>query len=520
MKKLFTLLAIVPMCICAQERIMVVADPHVFAVTLFDNGQAFTDMMESQRKMLDLSEATWKETMDLVLAAKPDLLLIPGDLTKDGETDSHSVVQRDLQNLNEQGIKTLVIPGNHDLGGTAYTYFGDQKQVATTISDSQWWTYYESVTNGLIAKDANSHSYAAEPLEGLTVLGIDGSHNNAGTGYLSPETLAWILAQADAAKAKGHMIIAMCHWQLMDHFDKQASLESSCQLKDAAAVRDSLIQHGVHAVLTGHFHVNGMTTYRNGTDSLVEITTGSPITFPCPYRMLTVSKDRKDLSVNTGYITSLPGIEDLYTYSRDWMAVHTHNMITVLAPKVWSRVDEAKDKLSEAGIPEVAVEQIMECIPKTEEERIALVDKHIGNTVVELYLLHSEANEPDHKEADSLAQALYKGMDNMIDEVLSAKPAVKIVFGGTMKVFAKSLAQEPVQSLVEDKTQWSSTNPDRTDDLTLSLTIGDGYEPIEQGCENIQSDKAQASKILRNGQLYLLYNGRIYDVQGRRIGNW
>lgn len=517
MKKLFTLLAIVPMCICAQERIMVVADPHVFAVTLFDNGQAFTDMMKSQRKMLDISEATWKETVSLVEAAKPDLLLIPGDLTKDGETDSHSVVQRDLQYLNEQGIKTLVIPGNHDIGGTAYSYFGDQKRAATTISDSQWWTYYQSVTSGLIAKDANSHSYAAEPLEGLTVLGIDGAHNNAGTGYLSEQTLAWILAQADAAKEKGHMIIAMCHWQILEHFDKQSSLESSCRLKEADAVRDSLMQHGVHAVLTGHFHVNGMTTYRNGNDSIIEITTGSPITFPCPYRLLTVSKDRKDLSIATDYITALPGIENLYTYSRDWMAVHTHNMITVLAPKVWSRMDEAQDKLKEAGIPEYAVGQLMECIPATNEERIALVDKHLGSTVVDLYLLHSEANEPDHKEADSLAQALYKGMDNMIDEVLSAKPAIKIVFGSTIKLFAKSLAQEPLQSLVEDKTQWASTNPDRTDDLSLQLTIGEGYVPIELGCENIQSDKAPCTKVIHNGQLYLLYNGTIYDVLGRIV---
>ena len=37
---------------------------------------------------------------------------------------------------------------------------------------------------------------------------------------------------------------------------------------------------------------------------------------------------------------------------------------------------------------------------------------------------------------------------------------------------AKDLAQEPVQSLVEDKTQWKQKeDADRTDDLHLTLTV-------------------------------------------------
>jgi len=516
MKKLFLLAVLVPMMMSAQERIMVIADPHVMAASLHDNGKAFTDMMAKQRKMLDLSEAAWKEMMALVQTSQPDLLLIPGDLTKDGEIVSHNIVVNDLILLNELGIKTLLIPGNHDIGGTSYQYFGEETTPVATLKDNEWWSYYESVSSGLVAKDANSHSFAAEPFEGITVLGIDGAHNSAGTGYLSEQTLAWILNQADAANEKGHMIIAMCHWQLMDHFDKQGSLESACQLKDAANIRDSLMQHGVHVVLTGHFHVNGITTYRNGSDSIMEITTGSPITFPCPYRLLTASKDRKTLQVETAYLSSLPEIDDLYTYSRSWMAVHAHDMIYQMAPRVWSRVDEMKSKIA-AQLGEAMTEQLMDCIPDTEEERITLVDKHLGSTVVDLYLLHSEANEPDHKEADSLAQALYTGMNNMIDEVLDAKPVIKYAIGGTIKSLANSMAQEPLQSLVEDKTQWASESPDRTDDLMLYATIANGYDPIQHRCENVNSRPSDAHKVLRHGQLYLIYKGHVYNVQGQKI---
>jgi hypothetical protein len=36
--------------------------------------------------------------------------------------------------------------------------------------------------------------------------------------------------------------------------------------------------------------------------------------------------------------------------------------------------------------------------------------------------------------------------------------------------------------------------------------------------ENVQGDKVQSTKVLRDGQLYLMYNGTMYDVQGKVKG--
>ena len=43
---------------------------------------------------------------------------------------------------------------------------------------------------------------------------------------------------------------------------------------------------------------------------------------------------------------------------------------------------------------------------------------------------------------------------------------------------------------------------------------------VPTGVENVQSDKVQGTKVIENGQLYLMYKGTKYDVQGKRIGNW
>lgn len=483
---LFVLCSLLMAPLRAQERIMVIADPHVFPQALIAQEADFDAYMSKQRKMVDLSEPIWNALMDTVLAVQPALVLIPGDLTRDGEAGSHALVSQSLQALRAQGIPSLVIPGNHDL------------------PDANWESLYFGAEDVYI-KDPASHSFAAEPLPGVTVLGIDGAHGNAGIGSLSASTLAWLLAQADSAQAKGNMIIAMCHWQLMDHFDMQGQLEASCQLKDAAAVRDSLMHHGVHLVLTGHFHVNSITTWRDTTgltnDSIVEISTGSPITYPCPYRWLTLSEDRLNVQVETDYLTSLDSISDLTTYSREWMAVHTENMIPTLALRAWQKVDNnwslVESKMATIGLDYLAP-TLKNLLPKTDSARIDLVQRHLGQAAINLYLFHSEANENERPEVGQvLANSVYQGMENMMKEMFG-------LFADMLPFFvnyAIVMAEEPVQSLVEDITYRSSAlYADRTDDLRLTLRINAPHWP-----EAIEP-------VRRSGE-----DNTIYDILGRPV---
>jgi len=42
-----------------------------------------------------------------------------------------------------------------------------------------------------------------------------------------------------------------------------------------------------------------------------------------------------------------------------------------------------------------------------------------------------------------------------------------------------------------------------------------GVEEVQS--DELQSDKVQSTKVLRNGQLLIERNGRIYDAQGKQI---
>ncbi|MBQ6978186.1 MAG: metallophosphoesterase [Paludibacteraceae bacterium] len=515
-KTILALMAFLPILGMAQERIMVVADPHVLPQSLIAEGsEEFDAMMAKQRKMLDLSEAAWIAMMDTAMKYQPSLLLIPGDLTKDSEKASHELVATSLRALEEANIKTFVIPGNHDIGGNAYRYEGTQKIPVDNLSDEEWESTYSWIYDSVIAKDPSSHSYVAEPLEGLSILGIDGAHNTAGTGWLSDETLAWILAQAESACAKGNTIIAMCHWQILEHFDRQATLESACRLENADAIRDSLMHHGVRLLLTGHFHVNGITTFRDTTgltnDSIVEITTGSPITYPCPYRWLTLSADRTQVQVQTDDIMALATQPDLLPYSREWMRIHTQNMIPEMTLRAWRKIDENMDKLvAYSGIPAATIKSVL---PQTDSAKIALTNKYFGSTIVDLYLVHSEANEAQNPESDSLATELYNGMDGMITEICSSN-FLLAKMSPVFSFMAQELARPIVQSLVEDITLYGTSYENRTDDLNLTLRINGQND---QAIETIRENTADVKKIILDGQLFIRNGDDLYTPQGQRL---
>lgn len=537
MKKLFLLLALAPLLAFGQseskeKKIMVITDPHVFAKSLFDGqSTSFQSMMQKQRKMLDMSEEIWKQLMDTALLYKPDLLLIPGDLTKDDEYASHAIIKEDLERLKEAGIPALFIPGNHDLGGKPYQYMGEEKERVNSLEEQgyTWLSFYEPFFRDP-AIEMSGNSFVAEPFEGVTILGLDGSNGTASTGSIDMTELEALLNNyIDPARAKGNMVIAMTHWQLMDHFDQQGTLEKACQFENAAAIRDLLMHHGVRLVLTGHFHVNSITTYRDTTgltnDSIVEISTGSPITFPCPYRWLTISGDCAQVGVKTDYIRSTQThVSDFEQYNENWMREHTANLIPDMTYRAFNKALANLDAgLSSLGDNMSKLEQtlgfslkdeILSIIPDSAGQ-LDLVNRHLGQHIIDLYILHSKANESEDSNAQVIADAIYTGMEDMMTEMVGSNLKLMMILPG-LKLLATEIVKEPVQSIVEDVTHWRSTSyKNRTDDLRISLKIN---EPIVgNGVDEVSAAEDRSSKKLRDGIMLIEKGEQIYTLQGQKV---
>ena len=491
------------------ERVMVISDPHVIASSILQPGAAADEMLASGRKMLDLSEPAFKALIDTALVHQPELVLLPGDLTKDGEKVSHELVAAQLKRLTDAGIQVLVIPGNHDISNPAsYAYNGDQKTKVANITDAEFDAIYAAyMPQASTARDTESHSYVTEPLRGVTVLAIDGTHGNAGTGSLSDKTLNWLLARADEAVAKGNLVIAMCHWQLIEHVDNQTMILSSSQLAHGDSIAELLTKHQVRLALTGHFHINGVTTKYYGTlnDSIVEVTTGSPVAYPCPYRWLEISADRSTVKVNTDLIMALPEHPDMQTFSRAWQQEHTANMAPDAARRAWRKVDAylAQMENNSSITLKLFVAALKARIPQDDSTRVAMFEKYMGQSMVDLYILHSDANENTRPEKDTIVDAFYDNLTNFMVEVLG-EDLLENPLGSYMVEMAMNMVDASITSMTEDIT--TGVDPDytnRTDDLSPVLKLIAPQEIPNEAIETVEAENPQTA----------------YDVLGRPVTN-
>ena len=291
-------------------KIIVLSDPHVMAPELLvSEGDAWTDYLSGQRKMVDYSQPLFDEMVAKIKdEIKPDLVLITGDLTKDGEQLSHTYVISKLDELREAGIQTLVIPGNHDRGVNedAVAYDGASTTPADVATDDWFSTQYANYGYGNSSeRESTSLTYACEPIEGLVVIGIDSGLD----GSLSSATLEWIVGKTLAAKESGKKVIAMMHHPLIPHFTGVENFVEWAVVKNYETVRNTLADAGIRVVFTGHFHTSDIAMDKNADLSreIYDVTTGSLVSYPCDYREVTLSNDLSELSITTGHMTeSLP----------------------------------------------------------------------------------------------------------------------------------------------------------------------------------------------------------------------
>ena len=293
-----------------DKRIVVISDTHVMAPELLvSEGEAWTNYLSGQRKMVDYSQTLFDEMVAKIKdEIKPDLVLISGDLTKDGEQLSHTYVISKLDELREVGIQTLVIPGNHDRGANAdaVLYDGATTSPVEVATDGWFATQYANYGYGSTSeRESTSLTYACEPIEGLVVIGIDSGTD----GTLSSATLDWIVGKASAAQGSGKRVIAMMHHPLIPHFTGVDNFVETAVVSNYETVRNTLADAGIRVVFTGHFHTSDIAMDKNADLSreIYDVTTGALISYPCDYREITLSNDLSELSITTGHMTeSLP----------------------------------------------------------------------------------------------------------------------------------------------------------------------------------------------------------------------
>jgi len=302
--------------------IAVVADPHFFGRAQADDYSEGFQRFYTPGKMFMEAEAILESTLASLAyqAEKTGLryVIIPGDLTHDGEIAGHKALAARLERFEEEtGIQVAVVPGNHDINTHLAIEFVDGKrQPAPCVTPEQYREIYRNLGYDLPnaafftpapGKRGGGLSYAVDLGDGYRLIALDlckysaDQNPNGDTyhtgGMVGDDLLAWAVRQAQDAVRAGKTVIGMGHHNLAPHMGRQDRWFSSFVMDDWQRIGETLADAGMHFYFSGHMHQNSINSIISDNGQVIyDIATGSIVSFPSLYRQVRfTSQGRSDI---------------------------------------------------------------------------------------------------------------------------------------------------------------------------------------------------------------------------------
>ena len=260
------------------------SDMHYLSPTLIEDRDAFVSLMEQgDGKATHYTPELCKAFADAAAEACPNAVIISGDLTLNGDLESHRELAELLTPLKEAGIRVLVLPGNHDLGGVGYRFTADSVEAVPAADPAAFAELYaEFGYNDAISRDEDSLSYVAELDGGVRVLMLD--VNSGSHGSVTRDTMDWAEKQLKAARRQGCTVVAVSHQNLYRHSPLFAF---GYELNNGAELAALYEKYGVKLNLSGHLHIQHIAQQ----GSTADIAVSSLAVTPNQYAVLRLDGD-------------------------------------------------------------------------------------------------------------------------------------------------------------------------------------------------------------------------------------
>lgn len=279
-----------------RQKIVIATDLHYLAEELSGNrGSSFLTMVQnSDGRVLQYGWEVLDAFLDDMLEEKPDLVVLSGDLTLNGERKSHEELAEKLSLLSENGIETAVLPGNHDIQNPeAAAYSSDGIQTVESISAEEFAEIYADY--GYLAadrRDPASLSYLYKLDDFYWLLMLDSCQyepvNQVG-GMIQMETYRWIEEVLDEAWEAGAQVISVSHHNLLDQSGVSREFYDNCTIEHNEELLELLSSYEVRLHFSGHLHVQH---YMEEEEyGIYEVVNGSLVMAPCLYGVLQIWND-------------------------------------------------------------------------------------------------------------------------------------------------------------------------------------------------------------------------------------
>ena len=283
-------------------KLLLITDTHYFASKLGCRGEAYEEFMKYEQKCFAETQAineaafAWLNETDLA-----DTVLIAGDLSFNGEKESHLEFIGLLKDLKAHGKKIYVITAGHDCNEHPFAFDETGRlEPEGTPREELFDLYYEFGFKDAIAVDRENLSYVAQLAPGLRLLALNNDGGPNRTHTYTARQIEWILRQTKKAREENQTMIAMNHYPLLPGVPLFGLLGKEVVMKNADYITAMLADEGVHLCFTGHMHnqaVNVRETEKG--NRFYDVCTGSLIGCPACMRLVSFTENYNKVDIRT-----------------------------------------------------------------------------------------------------------------------------------------------------------------------------------------------------------------------------
>ena len=233
----------------------VLGDLHGYdSDALVNDYTAWNGYLKMTKKVFDDNFENTIAALDEAAGSGADFIIIPGDLTVNGDAASHRRLAKILLDFETSGKPVYVVPGNHDVKNSKGLQFLENRpRHAKNVSAKEFASIYsEYGYRESFSRDKTSLSYAAEPLPGVVLLCLHTAQWNRNRGFpfrftpvegrIKGSTFKWAEKILSNAEKQGKDVFAVHHHPLDEEFPHSENIIELYK------------KYSINLVVTGHRH--------------------------------------------------------------------------------------------------------------------------------------------------------------------------------------------------------------------------------------------------------------------------
>lgn len=286
-------------------KLIVASDIHYFLKDYYQDCEWFEEsMLYGDGKMVTYADEILDAFISDIKIEKPDLVILTGDLSFNGEKGSHQGLAKKLKDITDAGIAVAVIPGNHDVDNIFAKGYGkdDYMEVEKTNAEDFQSIYKNMGYNLAVERHQESLSYRIDLNDQYSLLMMDSTaHKLTGQeldigGFFTESTMKWLNKQLESIKSANKTPLIALHHNLTDH---NPLLNKNYTIKDHEKIADLLESYQVPFVLSGHIHCQNIKKINN----IYDIASSSLLDAPLQYGIIELDHEKMDYHTQPLYIS-------------------------------------------------------------------------------------------------------------------------------------------------------------------------------------------------------------------------